>query len=170
MNSSLDCNTPRGQIYIGSQLSCQDRIETALKCEIIKTDTTSSSDIDALLVRNKTLIGLAEVKSREMGIKLGDGHSDNKLIYRGNEYDSYLITYDKLEKLKQLCCAFGVPGFLFVSLLQDSRIIFWKICGSKGNYLVELKKEITRTQATCNGGIAHRENAYLSLNSMKILP
>jgi hypothetical protein len=170
MNSSLDCNTPRGQIYIGSQLSCHDRIEVALKCDIIKTDPTSSSDIDALMVRNKTLIGLAEVKSREMGIKLGDKTSDSKLIYRGNEYDSYLITYEKLEKLKHLCCALGVPGFLFVSLLGDSKIIFWKICGVKGNYVVDLKKEITRTQATCNGGTAHRENAYLSLNSMKILP
>ena len=165
MNQSLDCNTPRGKIYIEKQLSCHTRIENALNCEIISTDIKSSSDIDALIVKEKRLIGLAEVKSREMSV----GADLKKLIYEGREYDSYLITYEKLEKLKNLCEVLKVPGFLFVSLLASNKIAMWKICDNEGVYCVEMKKERTKTQATCNGGTAFRENAYLSLNSMKIL-
>jgi hypothetical protein len=162
---SLDCNTPRGQIYIGTQLSCHTRIEEALNCEVISTNTKSSSDIDALLVRNKILIGLGEVKSREMSFDL----ISKKLMYNGRGYDSYLITHEKLEKLRNLCKIFNVSGFLFVSLLLDGKIAVWKICDANGNFCVEMKKEKTKTQATCNGGTAFRENAYLSLNSMQIL-
>ena len=165
MNSSLDCNTPRGQIYIEKQLSCHNRIENALNCEIICTDIKSSSDIDALIVKEKKLIGLAEVKSREMSIN----PKSKKLIYEGKEYDSYLITFEKLEKLKNLCERFKVPGFLFVSLLVADKIAMWKICDNDGEYCVDMGIERTKTQATCNGGVALRENAYLSLNSMKIL-
>lgn len=165
MKKSLDCNTPRGQIYIKTQLSCHSRIEDALNCEVIATNTSSSSDIDALLIKNKMLIGVGEVKSREMSF---DSNS-KKLIYENKEYDSYLITHEKLEKLKNVCKIFSVPGFLFVSLLNDNKIAVWTICGADGTFCVEMKKEKTKTRATCNGGIAYRENAYLSLNSMKIL-
>ena len=170
MNSSLDCNTAKGQIYIGTQLSCHARIEVGLNCEVIATDTKSSSDIDALITRDKVLIGLAEVKSREMSLKNSPTLSKRRLVYKGRDYDSYLITFEKLEKLKRLCNTFNVPGFLFVSLLEDHQIVFWKICNSKGEYCVGMKTERTRTQATCNGGVAHRENAYLSLDCMKVLP
>lgn len=90
-------------------------------------------------------------------------------MYNGRGYDSYLITHEKLEKLRNLCKIFNVSGFLFVSLLLDGKIAVWKICDANGNFCVEMKKEKTKTQATCNGGTAFRENAYLSLNSMQIL-
>jgi len=162
---SLDCNTPIGQIYIGTQLSCHARIEKALNCEIICTDTESSSKIDALMVKEKKLVGLAEVKSREMSFNL----ISKKLMFNGIGCDSYLITYEKLENLRNLCKIFNVSGFLFVSLLLDGKIAVWNICDANGNFCVKMKKEKTKTQATCNGGIAFRENAYLSLNSMQIL-
>lgn len=168
--SSLDCNTVRGQVYIGTQLSCHERIEAALNCAVIATDTTSASDIDALITKNKTLVGLAEVKSREMRLKDSPILTARRLIYKNREYDSYLITFEKLEKLKRLCSIFNVPGFLFVSLLEDHQIVFWKICNANGEYCVDLKKERTRTQATCNGGVAYRENAYLTISCMKVLP
>jgi hypothetical protein len=56
-----------------------------------------------------------------------------------------------------------------VSLLSDGKIAVWQICDSNGNFTVQMQKEKTKTQATCNGGVAFRENAYLSLDSMKIL-
>ena len=166
---SLDCNTAKGQVYIGKQLLCHDRLEAALKCEIIATDTTSASDIDALIVKNKKLVAIAEIKSREMKLKNSDDRSQRRLIYMGRDYDSYLITYEKLEKLKTICQMFCVPGFLFVTLIESDQTVFWKICDGAGNFVAEFEKKRTQTQATCNGGLAYRENAYISLNSMKIL-
>lgn len=161
---SLDCNTERGKIYIAEQLACQKRVESAIECELISTKTNTASDVDALMIKNKILVGLAEVKTREMGLK------DGKLTTDKGDFDSYLITYEKLEKLKRLCESFKVPGYLFVSLLHTKKIVAWNICDGSGNYIANIKKEYTKTQATCNGGTAHRENAYISLETMKILP
>jgi hypothetical protein len=166
---SLDCNTTKGRIYIGTQLSCHEKLEEALKCEVIATDTTSSSDIDALIVKDKKLISLAEIKSREMSLINFENKSNRRLVYKGKEYDSYLITYEKLEKLRTLCKMLCVSGFLFVSLLESDQVVFWKICDGDGNYTSDIKREHTRTQATCNGGSIIRENAYISLKDMKLL-
>lgn len=165
----MDCNTERGKIYIGSQIDCHNKLEIALKCQVVSTNTTSSSDIDALLVKDKKLIALAEVKSREMGLIISETNNKKKLTYKGQEYDSYLITYEKLEKLKNLCKMLCVPGFLFVSLLESDEIASWQICDQEGNYTSKINKKHTKTQATCNGGTAFRENAYISLDSMRLL-
>jgi hypothetical protein len=165
---SLDCNTPLGQVYTKSQLSTCDMIEKHLNCEVISTDTTESADIDAIFSRDKTVIGVSEIKSREMS--LNDTGKRRSLVFKGRGYDSYLITFEKLEKIKRLSKALVVPGFLFINLRESGDVVFWKICDAKGNYVVDMKTDKTMTQATCNGGIASRENAYISLAQMKVLP
>jgi hypothetical protein len=168
MDESLDCNTEKGRIYTAIQLICREKMEKALKIEVVSTDIKKSADIDVLLIKNNNLIGLGEIKTREMRV-IRFGKPDCLLVENGRKHNSLLITYNKLEKLKHLCRSLRVPGFLFVSLLHSNRIAWWKICDDLGNYTCDIKREHTRTQATCNGGSIIRENANISVKGMNLL-
>jgi hypothetical protein len=153
----LDCRTEKGKTYIHQQLECAERLEGAWKCQVIATPIDLPSDVDALLVRDGILMGIAEIKARELDL--------NKL----SEFGSYLITNDKITRIAELSRRLRVAGFIIVSLLHDRNIVFWKISDEAGNLLVNAEVKNTITQATCNGGSAERENAYLPLSSMKFV-
>jgi hypothetical protein len=61
-----------------------------------------------------------------------------------------------------------VPGLVVVHLLRDQRVVFWRICGADGCFRASLEAKVSNTQATCNGGVANRYNAYLGLDDMEI--
>ncbi len=154
---SLDCTTPRGKVYIGHQMGCLDRLAAAWKAQIVSTAEDDMADIDALAIKDGCISAAMEVKSREM---------DLAQLCR---FGSYLITFDKLLKLRAMAAGLRVPGLVVVSLLKDASIVYWKVCDSAGDMLVQLEGKVSKTQATCNGGSADRYNAYLSLADMKLL-
>lgn len=154
---SLDCNTPAGKVYIDWQQNCLNRIEEAWKVECAYTDGSEAADVDAITFRDGKILGVMEIKSREMDLA------------QLRRFGSYLITFEKLLKLRAVSAALCVPGLVVVYLLKDQEIVFWKICDAAGNFLVPLECKVTETQATCNGGQAMRYNAYLSLKEMKTL-
>lgn len=155
--SNLDCNTPQGQVYIGTQMACLSRIEEKWNCKVAVTDSKSSADIDAIIIKDGVISIAAEIKSREMSL--------DELVTFG----SYLITFEKLLKLRNVGMALAVPSILAVSLLKDNRIVYWKIAEASGNFVARMENMITQTKATCNGGLTDRYNSYLSLKDMKIL-
>jgi len=155
---SLDCTTPRGQVYIAHQMGCLDRLNKAWKVQIITTDGSDMADVDAVAVRDNCVSAVMEVKSREMDLA------------QLRRFGSYLITFEKLLKLRAVAAALRVPGLVVVSLLKDQTTVFWKICDREGGLLVGLESKVSRTQATCNGGSVDRYNAYLSLEDMQVIP
>lgn len=154
---ALDCNTAVGRTYIGWQADCLARLEKAWDVKCAHTDDTGDADVDAIAIRDGQLQAIMEVKSREMNLD------------QLRRFGSYLITFEKLLKLRAVAAALRVPGLIVVSLLKDKQIVYWKVCDVEGHFLIALEGKITETQATCNGGTAHRYNAYLSLEDMKIL-
>lgn len=154
---SLDCNTPTGRVYIGWQADCLSRLEKAWGVTCASTNDQEAADVDAFAIRESRISAVMEVKSREMDLP--------KL----RRFGSYLITFEKLLKLRAVAMAVRVPGLVVVSLLKDKQIVFWKICDSEGNFLAPLEARISKTQTTCNGGQIDRFNAYLSLDDMNLL-
>lgn len=112
------------------------------------------SVIDRLFFRDNKLCAAAEIKSREMSME----------DLRG--YGSYLVTYEKLLRGVAIAHELGVPYFLIVRLLKSGTIVFW---GLDTESLRDLEVRNSKTDATCNGGTAWRENAYLPLDTMKVL-
>ena len=155
--SNLDCNTPRGQVYIQTQLECMRRLELAWKCQAFQTKTDCSADVDAIFIKDNQVSLVGEIKSREMSLE--------ELI----KYGSYLITYEKLIKLKNVGIALCVPSVVVVSLLKDNQIVFWRLTDASGNFEVAFEERHTETKKTCNGGKIYRNNAYISLDGMQII-
>jgi hypothetical protein len=151
---SLDCITTRGKVYIGHQAECLKHLSEVWNVEMVTTSESDSADVDAIATRNGQVSAVMEIKSREMDLA------------QLKRFGSYLITFEKLLKLRTIAAGLRVPGFVVVSLLKDQSIVFWKICDMSGNLLVNLEAKVTETQATCNGGQANRYNAYLSLSGM----
>ena len=153
---SLDCTTPRGLTYIAAQMACLKRLEQAWGTQIFPTIEDDTADVDAVAVKAGRVSAVMEIKSREMDLD------------QLRRFGSYLITFEKLLKLRRAAAALRVPGLVVVSLLKDDHVVFWKICDREGNLLATLQGKVTQTQATCNGGQTDRYNAYLSLDEMQV--
>jgi hypothetical protein len=110
--------------------------------------------VDAILWRS-SIVGVAEVKTRNLTYQQLSG------------FGSYLVTFSKLEKLRSVAKALRCPGLLLVYLIPETKTVWWKVCDGQGEWTVDVKVERTSTQATCNGGTAMRDNAYLPLSLMK---
>lgn len=157
--SQLDCNTVKGQGYIGHQQECLRRLETVMGVQMVCTPETEAAAIDALAVRAGRVVAVLEVKSREMDLA------------QLNRFGSYLITFEKLLKIRTVAGALCVSGFVAVSLLKEKEptIVMWKVCDEQGNLVVSLEACVSQTQATCNGGQVDRYNAYLSMAEAEVV-
>ena len=124
------------------------------KIHFATTNDKSDADVDAVMWKGD-IVAVAEVKARNMTIA--------QLL----KFGSYLVTFSKLQKLRNVSMSLRCRGILLVFLIPESKIVWWNICNSNGDWLCDTKVERTQTQATCNGGIAIRDNAYLPVSLMK---
>jgi hypothetical protein len=155
MNRKLDCNTPRGRVWVEKQREAVRECEKAWGVAASQTPDDRESPVDVLFTRDGAVTMIAEVKARDMSMA------------QLQRFGSYLVTLEKLKKgaamAKQLC----VPYRLIVKLTDAT--VWWDVADSEGRKVVELDRRRTLTQATCNGGQANRVNAYLSLARMRQL-
>ena len=155
--SSLDCNPPQGQVYIKAQLACMAKLESAWNCQAFPTISDRSSDVDAIFVKNGQVALVGEIKSREMSLE------------ELTRFGSYLITHEKIVKVKNVAVSLCVPSVIVVSLLKDNQLVFWRLSDSQGNFEVVFEERVTETKKTCNGGKVYRNNAYISLDGMQVI-
>ncbi len=155
--SQLDCNTTKGKVYISHQMECIDVLAKAWGVSLYATQEDKAADIDAIAIKGNRISAVMDVKSREMDLD------------QLKRFGSYLVTFDKLLKIREIATRLTVPGLLVVYLVRDKRVVYWTICNRDGYMLPRLESRISTTQATCNGGEANRYNAYLSLDDMKTL-
>ena len=151
----LDVNTERGKESVLFENKMLLNIEKCWKYSVVTTNKEDSATCDGFLVRKKEIKALFESKCRNMSL--------NKL----EEYGSWLITYEKLEKCKTLSEHLKVPFIGFLYLIKDDITLYWKITDSNGIYLFDFTVANTLTQKTINGGLINRDNAYLPLEYAK---
>lgn len=84
-------------------------------------------------------------------------------------FGSYLVSYSKIEKLIAISKSLQCYGLLIVYLIPDTKIVWCKVCDKQGNLLVDINRQTTSTQATCNGGTAIRDNAYIPFDAMLLI-
>jgi len=74
------------------------------------------------------------------------------------------VTFDKLEKGKQIAKALCVPftGFLY---LNQSAILLVQQISNEYSYVPEITLMQTETQKTINGGRITRSNAYIDMSN-----
>ena len=157
----LPVNKTKTFLKKGYEKYCDTTLEIiseVYECEVASSSRAKHEKawIDAVLHRNGEVKACVEVKSRNMNF--------DKLKSRG----SLLISADKINKGSMVASrAFEVPFFVFVVLIPDKRIFFWKVSDEKGNFLMPISMESRKTPFNCAGGERIENVAHLPLSKMR---
>lgn len=149
----LDCQTARGRAFVAQQQAVARRLAAVWGATLVETPEGTAARIDALFARDGVLVGLAEIKVR------------NLTLARLAAFGDYLVTEDKLLAGEALSAALRVPFVLAVQLTDA--IVWWRVTDATGRRVIQWDARETVTQATCNGGEALRRNAYLPFEALE---
>ena len=156
----MDILTPKGQETLAQE---RDAINLFLQSfpgfEFFETPKDTPADIDGVIVKNGTMISGVEVKCRTMTVR--------ELKERFNM--QWLVTADKLDRGVSACERLGIDFRGFLYLVPDKMLIIVPIFSYKNGWLIEPEYDITKTQATVNGGMAERLNAYIDVSNAKFI-
>ena len=152
----LDSETETGQLYIQKEKLVSDRVSQLTRSEAVELGS-NTTHADRLFIRDGKSVCIAEIKTRNMSLP------------QLEKFGSYLISYHKIDRGVLISSLLHVPFMLFVYLIESDDIVYWTISDSEGKEACTYVVQQTETQATCNGGQALRENAYLYLDGMKLL-
>lgn len=164
----LDCDTPKGKTFIQNESRVADFLEASYGWRIAgyeKSFEGKTNHADRLILREVNgslqLEAIAEIKSRKTA---GDKEFNLEYLKKAG---TYLITHEKLLHGQSLSRLHKVPFCVIVDLMLDSWILSWKVTDRFGEFRFDFDAKETKTQDTCNGGVAMRENAFLPLNFAK---
>ena len=152
----LDSETEGGRRYIEEEALVAERVGEVFGVTPLSLGSATTHS-DRLFSRDGTVVSIVEIKSRNMSL--------SELENLG----SYLLSYHKIDWGIAAAQLLHVPFLLFVSLMKSNHIVYWTIANGEGNIRCNFQVQDTKTQATCNGGVAVRENAYIFLDGMKVL-
>lgn len=148
----LDINTPKGQQSLEQERVLLDALRNKLKAEIIETDKELDAVVDGIIHVNGVLRGIIECKCRDL--------SETELI----AFETWLITYRKLQEAAKISKALRTPLFGAVYCLKDNRVAFWKLTDDTGQFIVNFDVKETKTKRTINGGTTVRANAFIPVS------
>ena len=155
--TDLDINTTRGQETLADELVAIGMFEAEYpNSTYIKTAKDDCAIIDGLIERSGTIIGIAETKCR-YNLSLDD--------FARKFGSQWLVTFDKIEGGRRLADALIVPFWGFLYLVTDRVLLIKKLYDPKAGWLTSFEVRKSETQATCNGGKASRDNAYINMRS-----
>jgi hypothetical protein len=154
---NLDARTPLGRDYVRRQSEVVARCAQVWQSTVMETPLEEPADVDAVFGRAGVVKVVAEVKVRNMTMAELETHG------------SYLVTNDKLVRGSRCAAAMYVPFVLVVGLWPERHIVYWRVWSPATQWCFDFDVRRTATQATCNGGQAVRENAYLPLLHMRRL-
>ena len=151
----MDILTKKGQRSLVYEREMLDKIRYTMcdkhksNSQIIETDKNMDAKVDGMIVKNGELAGIFESKCRNLS------------LMELRNFDSWLVTLDKIMEGKRLSEMLRVPYFGFLYLIKDKIVMYWKITDKYGNFIFDFDVKNTRTQKTINGGSVVRTNAYL---------
>tara|TARA_R100000664_G_scaffold1217_1_gene3212 strand:+ start:2532 stop:3008 length:477 start_codon:yes stop_codon:yes gene_type:complete len=153
---TLAAETPKGQAYIQKEKLLADFIASKFNATAIELGSNNAY-VDRLFYRNGKLVSIAEIKNRELSIEK---------LYK---YNSYLISHDKIKHGAKISELLKVPYFIFVHLIRSGKIVYFQITNEEGLEISDYTIRQTETKADCNGSLAFRYNAFLSLDQMTVI-
>jgi hypothetical protein len=150
----MDILTPKGQKTREQEREALTLfLETFPRYSFVETPKDKPSDLDGFVTRDGVIISGVEVKCRNMTASELRNKFDNR----------WLITADKLDRCVNICRSLCVDFRGFLYLVPDKMLIVVPIFSHDKGWLTEPIYDWTETQATVNGGIAERLNAYVDV-------
>lgn len=155
---TLDITTPRGRIAANDQHAALDILRSAWpSVQIVETSDMDRAHVDAIAVKDGIASAVFEVKSRDM--------TEAQLKKFGDEW---LVTFEKVLTGINVAYSLAVPFFGLLYLVPDKKLMLVKIADKDGKSCCKFRVETTETQATCNGGLALRANAFIDMNGATV--
>ena len=130
------------------------------KYRYVETPKDRPADVDAFLVLGNDIKAIIETKCR---------YDCDLVKFRGSYCNEWLVTFDKLEKARTIARSLCVKVIGFLYLKQSDVLLVQEIANAEGLYVPSIRLDSTTTQATINGGTATRTNAYIKMDSAKLL-
>jgi hypothetical protein len=160
----LDIGTPRGQQTLADELDAVAIYESHYpQCRYIHTPKKEPADIDGLIVGrlDASLVCITETKCRY----------DTTLERFADVYNAeWLVTFTKIINGIRVGEALCVPFYGFLYIVPDRALLMRRIWSPQnGLEFARLVVRKTKTQATCNGGEAVRDNAFLEMTGVEPL-
>jgi hypothetical protein len=158
MGDGLDINTPKGQKTLIEEINM---LKYVSKCWDVKIKTTNKklpvSHDGAIFNEKNEKIAIFESKNRQSTLE------------EFENWGSWLITFDKLERCRKTAKELKIPFYGFLGIEKSKLVLYWKISDENGNYLFDFERINTTTRANVNGGEAYRENAFLPMKHGKFI-
>ena len=145
---TLDISTAKGQVSLKDEQHVADWFNGTRGQRYLQTPKNMPAKVDAILLKWDTIVGLAETKCR-YNLTLEDFKT--KFNYE------WLITAEKVETGITIAEQFCVPLIGFLYLVDDDVLLVQNLSEAK------MRKEVTQTQRTINGGLALRENVFVDM-------
>jgi hypothetical protein len=158
---SLDVLTPKGQQSVrDEQIAAGIFLSQNPRYAYCQTPKQRGADVDAILLRNGVMDQVIETKCRydcDMDKFMGQ--------YRGQ----WLVTYDKIVRAMATAKSLqiGLTGFVYI--VRSQILLVQRIVDAEGKFMVPFSVQTTQTQATTNGGLAVRANAYIDMRDATVI-
>ena len=125
----------------------------------VHTNKDDPSKLDAVLVNNGVVQALAEQKSR---------YKCSLDFFRKQWQNEWLITFEKIDKLRNCCAMFGVPLVGFLYLVESRDLLTIRLLDSNGDFLQPMRIEYSDTAKTTNDkNRVTRYNAYVNMQDAR---
>jgi hypothetical protein len=156
----MDVLTPKG---IATRKQEIDAVNLFLRnfpgFDYIDTPKDTPAYLDGFVVRGTTILYGVEVKCRMMTSEDLREKFENR----------WLVTADKIDRCVNICNELGIGFRGFLYLVPEKMLLIVPIWDYGKGYIVDIEYEATETQATVNGGVAVRQNAYIDVSAAKVM-
>lgn len=160
--SCLDINTPRGsRTKQDARRAISQYLSRTPSMSFVQTDDKKPADVDGFLVRDGVIAAVVEIKCR---------YDVTLPQFRERYNNEWLITLDKLERGRAIADALCAPLVGFVYLVPDSSLLVQRLYDPDArDWTCRMYAKRTQTQATVNGGLVIRENAFVDMSEARCL-
>ena len=155
----MDIKTTKGKVSLADEQRVAEFVERKFNMLYVQTPKNMPAAIDAILI-DKEVKAVVETKCRY--------DIDSVAFFDSNYQSEWLITWEKVNKAMQIAAGLCVPCIGVLFLVKPEVILIQRISNHDGRLATQIRLQTTKTQATINGGLAIRTNAYINMKSSKI--
>ena len=154
----------QGQEHLRKGSEAEKAVAEYYGLTLLQFQESRTSQIDGVMVNGDAqVVGIYETKSRTGNLEYRG--QDPVFVFRGKDYDSMLITKDKIDAMMAMSKALKVSSYLICSYSNDQIGVF-KVTNPSGTMaLAGVTSKKTKTRATVVGGKAERDNYFIPLSN-----
>lgn len=160
MSSNLDINTKKGQVSLSDERLVAKWVEQKFDVSYIETPKDSPATVDAIILKkDNTIQAVIETKCR---------YNLTLEAFNSKFSCEWLVTWEKIRGAIKISSGLGVPCVGFLYLVEPKILLVKKLAFPDGKLSSEIRLSTTETQATINGGLANRTNAFILMRDAKV--